>query len=79
MATTTTTLNLKKTLNLKDGTCVVMEDELYEVQANPLTAEPTVMSRRRTLTLQDYSGKVLRTLTIDEAKALLEAAGFVVE
>lgn len=73
MATTITTLNLK------DGTCVVMEDELYEVQANPLTPEPTVVGRRRTLTLQDYSGKVLRALTIDEAKALLEAAGFVVE
>ena len=57
MATTITTIT---TMNLKDGTCVVME-------------------ARRTFTLQDYSGKVLRTLTIDEAKALLEAAGFVVE
>ena len=54
MDTTITTIT---TMNLKDGTCVVME-------------------ARRTFTLQDYSGKVLRTLTIDEAKALLEADEF---
>lgn len=52
------------TLNLKDGTRVTIQVDA---------------GAGHHLTLQDYSGKVLRALTIDEAKALLEAAGFVVE
>ena len=73
MATTTTLMNLG------DGTCVVVKRHAYEVMANPLSPDPTVINTEQTITLEDYSGKVLRPLTRDEAKALLEAKGFLVE
>lgn len=73
MATTTTLMNLG------DGTCVVVKQHAYELMANPLSPEPTVINTEQTITLEEHDGRVLRTLTRDEAKVLLKAKGFIVE